>query len=80
ASTPAGGHDHVRHGHQVLVERHAGEGSSIPDEEDLAAGARILATADEVWAAADVLLPVKEPVAEEDHRLRKGQTLVTSLH
>ncbi len=80
AITPAGVHELVRHGHQVLVERHAGEGSSIPDEEYVAAGARILPTADEVWAAADLLLKVKEPVAEEYHRLRKGQTLFTYLH
>ncbi len=80
AITPAGVHELVRHGHEVLVERHAGEGSSIPDEEYLAAGARILATADEVWAAADLVLKVKEPVAEEYHRLRKGQTLFTYLH
>ncbi len=80
AITPAGVHELVRHGHQVLVERHAGEGSSIPDAEYVAAGARILPTADEVWAAADLLLKVKEPVAEEYHRLRKGQTLFTYLH
>ncbi|WP_326701564.1 alanine dehydrogenase [Streptomyces sp. NBC_01754] len=80
AITPAGVNELVRHGHEVLVERRAGEGSSIPDEEYLAAGARILATADEVWAAADLLLKVKEPVAEEYHRLREGQTLFTYLH
>lgn len=80
AITPAGVHELVRHGHQVLVERHAGEGSSIPDAEYVAAGAQILPTADEVWAAADLLLKVKEPVAEEYHRLRKGQTLFTYLH
>lgn len=54
--------------------------SSITDEEYVAAGARILPTADEVWATADLLLKVKEPVAEEYHRLRKGQTLFTYLH
>jgi alanine dehydrogenase len=80
AITPAGVHELVRHGHLVLVERQAGEGSSIPDEEYVAAGAQILPTADEVWAAADLLLKVKEPVAEEYHRLRKGQTLFTYLH
>ena len=80
AITPAGVHELVRHGHQVVVERGAGVGSSIPDEEYVAAGAAILETADEVWAAADLLLKVKEPVAEEYHRLRKDQTLFTYLH
>lgn len=80
AITPAGVHELVRHGHQVVIEHDAGVGSSIPDEEYVAAGAQILATADEVWAAADLLLKVKEPVAEEYHRLRKDQTLFTYLH
>jgi alanine dehydrogenase len=80
AITPAGVHELVRHGHQVLIEQNAGVGSSIPDAEYVAAGARILATADEVWATADLLLKVKEPIAEEYHRLRKDQTLFTYLH
>lgn len=80
AITPAGVHELVRHGHQVVVEENAGAGSSITDEEYVAAGAQILPTADEVWASADLLLKVKEPVAEEYHRLRKGQTLFTYLH
>ncbi|MCQ0022157.1 alanine dehydrogenase [Streptomyces somaliensis DSM 40738] len=80
AITPAGAHELVRHGHEVLVERNAGVGSSITDDEYVAAGARILPTADEVWAAADLLLKVKEPVAEEYHRLRGDQTLFTYLH
>ena len=80
AITPAGVHELVRHGHQVVIERGAGVGSSIPDSEYVAAGAQILPTADEVWAAADLLLKVKEPIAEEYHRLRKDQTLFTYLH
>ncbi len=80
AITPAGVHELVRGGHQVVVERGAGLGSSITDEEYIAAGAGILDTADEVWAAADLLLKVKEPVAEEYHRLRKDQILFTYLH
>lgn len=80
AITPAGVHELVRNGHQVVVEQDAGAGSSITDEEYIAAGARILPTADEVWATADLLLKVKEPVAEEYHRLRKDQTLFTYLH
>ncbi|MGV9454323.1 alanine dehydrogenase [Streptomyces sp. NPDC003635] len=80
AITPAGVHELVRNGHQVVIERGAGIGSSIPDAEYVAAGAQILDTADEVWAAADLLLKVKEPIAEEYHRLRKDQTLFTYLH
>lgn len=80
AITPAGVNELVRHGHQVVVEENAGAGSSITDEEYVAAGAQILPTADEVWAAADLVLKVKEPVAEEYHRLRKDQTLFTYLH
>ncbi|NLU69077.1 alanine dehydrogenase [Streptomyces sp. HNM0574] len=80
AITPAGVHELVRNGHQVYVEGGAGLGSSITDEEYTAAGANILGTADEVWATADLLLKVKEPIAEEYHRLRKDQTLFTYLH
>ncbi|MCD9877469.1 alanine dehydrogenase [Streptomyces guryensis] len=80
AITPAGVHELVRHGHQVVIEQGAGVGSSIPDGEYVAAGAQILPTADEVWATADLLLKVKEPIAEEYHRLRKDQTLFTYLH
>jgi alanine dehydrogenase len=80
ALTPAGVTELVRAGHEVLVEREAGEGSSIPDADFVAAGARIVADADDVWADADLLLKVKEPVAEEYHRLRAGQTLFTYLH
>ncbi|MDG4864506.1 alanine dehydrogenase [Streptomyces sp. T-3] len=80
AITPAGVHELARQGHQVFIEHDAGVGSSITDEEYVAAGAQILDTADEVWATADLLLKVKEPIAEEYHRLRKDQTLFTYLH
>ncbi|MBO8195220.1 alanine dehydrogenase [Streptomyces oryzae] len=80
AITPAGVNELVRNGHEVFVEKDAGAGSSIPDAEYTGAGATILGTADEVWATADLLLKVKEPVAEEYHRLRKDQTLFTYLH
>nr|WP_035841647.1 alanine dehydrogenase [Kitasatospora azatica] len=80
AITPAGVHELVRNGHEVYIEDGAGIGSSIPNEEYVAAGATILPTADEVWATADLLLKVKEPIAQEYHRLRKGQTLFTYLH
>jgi alanine dehydrogenase len=80
ALTPAGVTELVRAGHEVLVERGAGEGSSIPDADFAAVGARIVPAADDVWADADLLLKVKEPIAEEYGRLRRGQTLFTYLH
>ena len=80
AITPIGVHELVAHGHQVVIEQGAGLGSAIPDEEYAAAGARLLPSADEVWGAADVVLKVKEPIAEEYHRLRPGLTLFTYLH
>lgn len=80
AATPAGVHELVRRGHEVLVQEGAGLGSSITDADYVEAGATIVATADDVWAAADLLLKVKEPVAEEYPRMRAGQTLFTYLH
>ncbi len=80
AITPAGVHELGRHGHEVLVERDAGLGSSIPNDDYVAAGATILESADELWSAGELILKVKEPVAEEHHRMRKGQALFTYLH
>ncbi|MFG1780680.1 alanine dehydrogenase [Micromonospora sp. NPDC049051] len=80
AITPAGVNEFVRSGHQVFVESGAGVGSSIGDDEFAAAGAKILATADEVWETAELVLKVKEPIAEEYHRMRAGQVLFTYLH
>jgi len=80
AITPAGVHELVRGGHEVFIEAGAGVGSSIPDEDFIAAGAKTLATADDVWETGDLILKVKEPVAEEYHRMRKGQVLFTYLH
>jgi alanine dehydrogenase len=80
ALTPAGAHELTRNGHHVLVERGAGVGSAISDADFEAAGARIVGTADEVWAAADLLLKVKEPIEQEYHRLRRDQVLFTYLH
>ena len=80
AITPAGVHELVRHGHEVFVETDAGVGSSIPDDEYVAAGATILDTADDVWGTADMVLKVKEPIAEEYGRMREGQVLFTYLH
>jgi alanine dehydrogenase len=80
AITPIGVHELTAHGHEVYVERGAGLGSSISDDELVAAGAEILPDADEVWGAADLVLKVKEPVAQEYHRMREGLTLFTYLH
>jgi alanine dehydrogenase len=80
AITPAGVHELVRDGHEVYVQQDAGIGSSIPDEDFVAAGATILPSADDVWQAGELILKVKEPVAEEYHRMRKDQVLFTYLH
>ncbi len=80
AITPIGVHELVAHGHEVSIERGAGIGSSIADEEYVAAGAEILPGPDEVWGVADMILKVKEPVSEEYHRMREGQVLFTYLH
>ncbi|MFI0432989.1 MAG: alanine dehydrogenase [Candidatus Nanopelagicales bacterium] len=80
AITQAGVTELVAQGHEVFVERGAGEGSSIPDEDYTAVGATILPTADEVWGTGDLILKVKEPVAEEYHRMRRDQVLFTYLH
>jgi alanine dehydrogenase len=80
AITPLGVHELTGRGHEVFVEKSAGIGSQIGDEEYVAAGAKIVDSADEVWGAADMVLKVKEPIAEEYHRLREGLTLFTYLH
>jgi alanine dehydrogenase len=80
AITPAGVNEFTRHGHEIFIESGAGVGSSITDDEFTAAGAKILATADEVWDVAELVLKVKEPIAEEYHRMREGQVLFTYLH
>jgi alanine dehydrogenase len=80
AITPAGVKELVSHGHEVAIEKEAGAGSSILDEEFVAAGATIIGSADDVWVDAELVLKVKEPVAEEYHRMRSGQVLFTYLH
>ncbi len=80
ALTPAGAHELTSRGHDVYVEADAGAGSAIPDEEFLAAGAKILGTAEEVWAEGEMVMKVKEPIASEYQYLRKDQVLFTYLH
>jgi alanine dehydrogenase len=80
AITPSGVHELVKNGHEVYVEKDAGVGSSILNEDYVAAGARILDTADDVWGTGELILKVKEPIASEYDRMREGQTLFTYLH
>jgi alanine dehydrogenase len=80
AATPAGVHELVRRGHDVLVQSGAGLGSRLLDEDFAAAGARLAADADEVWGEADLVLKVKEPIEAEYPRMRAGQVLFTYLH
>jgi len=80
ALTPEGARELTRAGHEVLVQDGAGAGSSIPQDRYERAGAEIVATADEVWASSDLILKVKEPVAQEYGLLREGQVLFTYLH
>jgi alanine dehydrogenase len=80
AITPAGVHDLVGAGHDVYVETGAGVGSSIPDELYAGAGATILPDAAATWAAGDLILKVKEPVASEYGYFREGLVLFTYLH
>lgn len=80
AITPAGVNELVGRGHDVFLETQAGVGSTFSDTDFKAAGAQIFTAADEVWEAADLLLKVKEPIAEEYSRLRKDQVLFTYLH
>jgi alanine dehydrogenase len=80
AITPAGVRELVLNGHEVHVQAGAGLGSSVPDAEYQAAGARILPAADDVWGTGDLILKVKEPISEEYERMRDGQVLFTYLH
>ncbi|UYN83974.1 MAG: alanine dehydrogenase [Microcella sp.] len=80
AITPAGVHDLVAHGHEVLVQSGAGLGSSITDAEYAAQGARIVPDAATAWGEAELLLKVKEPIASEYEHFRDGMVLFTYLH
>jgi alanine dehydrogenase len=83
AITPTGVHELVARGHQVLIEKGAGVGSSVSDDEYIGAGAKIVRQAEEAWGAegsVDMVLKVKEPVAEEYALMREGLVLFTYLH
>lgn len=78
--TPDNVRAYLMHGHQVLVEKNAGAGSAFTDEEYRAAGAEIVETAEEVWARADMIVKVKEPLKPEYAYFREGLIIYTYLH
>jgi len=80
AITPAGVNEFVRHGHSVVIESGAGDGSSIPDHEYVTAGATIADNSSDVWEQAELLMKVKEPIPAEYQYMRKDQILFTYLH
>ena len=80
AITPSGVRELTAHGHSVVIEKGAGEGSAITDAEYVEQGAEMLKDADAVFAEAEMVLKVKEPQPEEVARLRPGQVLFTYLH
>jgi len=80
AITPVGVHELVTRGHTVAVEKDAGVGSSISDDDFRAVGADIVEEADALWAGSELVLKVKEPVEDEYHRLRDDLVLFTYLH
>lgn len=80
ALVPAGAEACIAAGHQVLVEAGAGEGSGFSDADYADVGARIAPDAGAAWAAAEMILKVKEPIEAEWRRIRRGQTLFTYFH
>lgn len=80
AVTPAGVKELVANGHTVYVQHTAGEGSGFPDEQYVAAGAKILPTIEETYAIADMIIKVKEPIEPEYKLIKKGQVVFTYFH
>src|SRR6476619_7452459 len=80
AMLPVGVEELTRAGHKVLIESHAGVGSGIPDGEYAAEGAEIVASSKEIYARADLIVKVKEPLAQEFSLIRAGQTIFTYFH
>ncbi|SPH19872.1 Alanine dehydrogenase [Ascidiaceihabitans donghaensis] len=78
--TPNAAREAVAHGHAVVIQTNAGAGAGFPDEDYIAAGAEIAATAEEIFASAEMIVKVKEPQAGERKMLREGQLLFTYLH
>jgi alanine dehydrogenase len=80
AITPSGVKAYSSAGHKVIIEKNAGIGSGISDNEYIIAGGEIIDSADELWQLADLILKVKEPIEIEYPRMRRGQVLFTYLH
>jgi alanine dehydrogenase len=80
ALTPEGASELTHAGHRVLIQDHAGDGSNIPQDRYTRVGAEIVPSAEEVWAQADMILKVKEPIPTEFDLMREGQVLFTYLH
>lgn len=80
ALVPAGVTEMVRHGHTVLVEKQAGSGSGFTDDQYTDAGAQIIDSPDDLWAKAEMIMKVKEPIKEEYPRMREGQIVFTFFH
>ena len=80
AITPEGVSEFVAAGHSVIIEDGAGVGSSLTNEDFIAAGAKIVTDADAVWSSAELILKVKEPIAIEYPKMRREQTIFTYLH
>ena len=78
--TPAGVAELVHHGHQVFVQHTAGEGSGFTDDDYVKSGAEILPTIEETYAAADMIVKVKEPIEEKNPLVKKGQVVFTYFH
>jgi alanine dehydrogenase len=78
--TPAGVNALVGSGHEVFVQKTAGDGSGFTDEQYFTAGGKLLDTADDVWGTGDMIVKVKEPIAPEYPRMRENQLLFTYLH
>jgi alanine dehydrogenase len=79
ALTPEGVFEFIRLGHQVIIESGAGLGSAISDADFIAAGAKMESDVAKIWATADLILKVKEPIESEYPKLRAGQILFTKL-
>ena len=80
AIQPGGVQQLVSHGHLVMIQNGAGEGSGFSDEQYIAAGAKIIDDVDELWKASEMIMKVKEPIAEEYSRIQVGQILFTYFH
>ncbi len=78
--TPAGVHALVQAGHEVFVQKTAGEGSGFADDQYVGAGGKLVETADDAWGEGDMVVKVKEPIAPEYGRMRENQLLFTYLH